>query len=449
MPAGQGNDRDFHGIEVFAAAVDRGVDPAACDVELARDLELVALLQASAPELGPRPDERARSRAAVLARLAAAQDPSDHAEVPGTAGPGEPQGGARPGGTALLEAVPDPAPAAAPEAAAEPERPRDELAARRARRSRRHAMPSGATRRPPVGGRILVVAAAAVLGAAVLGGAGVLASRDALPGDGLYAIKRVAESAGLAMTFDDTERGRRHLELASTRIGEVEQLLAQDPAAVQPEVFRSALHDFDTEADQGSRLLLASPDLSREQVEAEWRAWAADQATRLAALHGDLPGPVATDAAGSLERLEQLAGPGAFEAALPCADGTAPLDAACAGGTAVPLVPGAAPTGPVPPGAAQTERAPGTAPSTSTGPTTRSPGGTAPPDGGGQGGLLPGVLPETPLDGVLGGSDDQGPSQPDRSDDGDAPGSDGGDGPLPPLEVPPLLPGLPGVSIGG
>ncbi|MCO1656775.1 DUF5667 domain-containing protein [Pseudonocardia humida] len=435
MPAGD--------EEIFATAVDRGTHPAfAGDVELARDLELVALLQAGGPELAPQPDERARARAAVFARLAAAEDPSDHAEVPGT----EPvRSGGPPQGTALLEAVVDePEPEPAPE-------PIDELARlRRTRGARRHAMPSrradAETRRPPIGGRIVVVAAAAVLGTAVLGGAGVLASRNALPGDGLYPVKRVAESAGLAMTFDETERGRRHLDLASTRIGEVEQLLAQDGAEMDPEVFRSGLQEFDTEADEGYRLLLSAEE-SRAAAEAEWQAWAADQAARLAALRGDLPAPAATGAAGSLERLEQLSGPGTLDGA--CGDG------ACTDATTDAGLPGTAATGTAPTDPAQAGR-------TGAPPTGQSGSGGGSGQGGQQGGgqdsLLPGLLPEDPLGGVVGGSGDQGPAgsgpsgssssddEQGGSDDSDDPG--GSDGGLPPVEVPPLLPGLPGVSIG-
>ncbi|WP_214405871.1 DUF5667 domain-containing protein [Pseudonocardia lacus] len=433
MPAGD--------EEIFATAVDRGTHPAfAGDAELARDLELVALLQASGPELAPRPDERARARAAMFARLAAADDPSDQFEVP-DAGPAQPPAEPAPAEsgprTALLEAAVD---EAEPDAA-----PVDELARlRRTRGRRRHAMPSrraddDASRRPPIGGRIVLVAAAAVLGTAVLGGAGVLASRNSLPGDGLYPVKRVAESAGLVMTFDETERGRRHLDLASTRIGEVEQLLAQDGAAMDPEVFRTGLQEFDTEADEGHRLLLAAEE-SRAAAEAEWRAWAADQAARLSALHGDLPAAVAGGAAGSLERLEQLGGgPGTF------ADD-------CAGGTC--LDDG---TGTTSPGADATGTAPvdpATAGRTGT-PSTGQPGSGGQTGSGGQGGQdspLPGLLPEDPLGGVLGGTGGQAPDESGSagspSDDGDDDRSGGSGGGLPPIEVPPLVPGLPGVSIG-
>jgi uncharacterized protein DUF5667 len=455
MPAGQGNDRDFPGdvrsTEVFADALDRGAHPgSAADVELARDLELVALLQAAGPELGPRPDERARARAAVFARLAAADDPSDRVDVPGTAPRAD---GGRPAATALLDATdaatatgPDPEPPA-------PDRPVDELSARRSRgpRGSRHAMPQGSASRPPVGGRIVMVAAAAVLGTAVLGGAGVLASRNALPGDGLYPVKRVAESAQLAMTFDDVERGRRHLDLASTRIGEVEQLLADDPGGVEPEVFQSALRDFDDEAGEGSRLLLASQE---QQAQAEWQAWAADQAGRLATLRGDLPGPAAGDADGSLERLGQLAGPEVLGGPEGCAAGSplcpgAPADATPPGVPAA-ADPAAGPTVPSQAGRAPSG-APAAPPSGSGGP---APAGPA-PQGGEQPGLLPGLLPEDPLGGVLGGSDQQGPPPAERpgpsgEDDGGSDERDGsGGGGLPPVEVPPLLPGLPGVSLGG
>jgi hypothetical protein len=455
MPAGQGNDRESNGSEIFAAAVDRGTHPAfAGDVELARDLELVALLQASGPELAPRPDERARARAAMFARLTAAQDPSDHVDVPGAGPVDRPQPDrGRPGATALLEVtevVTEPEPVA-DGAGSEV----DELAVLRRGRRSRHAMPArrrsadDAARRPPLGGRIVLVAAAAVLGSAVLGGTGILASRNALPGDGLYQVKRVAESAGLAMTFDDTERARRHLELASTRVDEVEQLLAAEGAGMDPEVFSSGLQDFDSEAEQGHRLLLTAQEQSRAQAEAEWQAWAAGQAARIATLRGDLPGPAATHADGSLERLEQLAGPGAPDGSGAC---DATTGAGCTGATAESGIPttGADTTGTVDP--TQTDRTPSTG---------RSGSGGGASDAGqqddGPAELLPGPLPKTPLDGVLDGSGEQGPSRSGSSgsddggsdDDGGDSGSIGSGAGLPPVEVPPLVPGLSGVSIGG
>lgn len=423
MPSGQGNDE-----EIFAAAVEFGTPPGlAGDVGLSRDLDIVALLRSAGDGAAPRPDERARARAAVLARVMAAEDPSDHAFVPA---PGEPELTST---SVLPPAVEDEAPA--------PEPAVDELAVRRTRAdrhrpSRRRSRPGTSRhsldgedldRRTPLGSRIVMAAAAALLGSAVIGGAGVLASGNSLPGDSLYALKQVAEQAELAATFDDADRGRRHLELAASRIDELERLLREHPESVgDPEVYRSALRDFSANADEGARLLLAStPPERRAQTEADLRAWAADQAQRLAELRGTLPGPAATDAGGTLDRLQELAGPSTQ-------DGTAPVTAGPTPSTGSQQAPGSG-AGPT-----ATERRP-------SGDTDRSGGGQ---QSGGEPGLLDPLLPGDPLGPLVGGgSGQQAPnSTPDSGGGSDSGGQSGGGGGL---EVPPLLPGLPGLSVGG
>ena len=403
MPAGQGNDE-----ETFAAAVELGCPPGpAGDGELSRDLAIVAMLRAGGAAVAPTAEERARSRAAVLARLSAASDPSDHLAARDDARP-----------SAVATAV---LPAADGE-------PADELADARRRRRGRHAMPAepadlpARRRHTSFSTRLVSSAAAAVLATALLGAGGVLASSGALPGDALYPVKRVAETASLAMTWDDTARGHRHLQLASTRIDEVEQLLAENPeTGVEPQVYSTALHDFETEAGEGSRLLLASPDDQRDRTRAALESWAADQADRLAALRGSLPGPAASEAGGSLERLAQLVGPDPLDPAAHCPDPAVPCAPASAPGEV-----GATATDP-------TGAGPSTAPS-------GEPGRGTQPSGTGEPGLLPQVLPG-PVGDVLS------PDEPSTTTPTDRPQDGSGDGP-PPLEVPPLLPGLPGVTVG-
>jgi uncharacterized protein DUF5667 len=401
--------------------VERGAVPGGPgDGGLGRDLAVVALLRATGADLGPRPDERARARARVLARLAAPDD--DHPPVSAPDPVRVPDEPARTGATALL---PDP-PAG------------DELATRRAHRSGRHKMPSdratGARHGTPVGSRIVLVAAAAVLGTAVLGGAGVLASDNALPGDGLYGVKRAAEAVGTAMTWDDAARGRRHLDQASTRIDEMEQLVERDPAAARdPELYRSTLRDFDSEADQGSQLLLASPDVPREQAESDLQSWAAGQAARLATLRPVLPAPVALDAGAALDRLGQLTGADPLAGATTCVNGS------CVDPSGGPAATGAPQGGPAATDPAQSGRAP--APQRSGQP------GPAGDQGTDQPGLLPDVVSGTPLDGVVGGSGGSGGQSPSTAPDSSKGGGSGSGG-LPPVQLPPIGP-LPGVSIGG
>jgi hypothetical protein len=153
---------------------------------------------------------------------------------------------------------------------------------------------------------VFVGAAAAAALLAIASG-GVLASSNALPGDTLYPVKRVAESAGLALTFDDASRARRHLEIAATRLSEVEQLAHNSQSAPSPEVFTSAMDDFDTATSEGSELLLSTAEKDKSAAAAEdLHKWAAEQSDRLAVLEPELP--PAADADTSQQLLERLLG---------------------------------------------------------------------------------------------------------------------------------------------
>jgi hypothetical protein len=76
-----------------------------------------------------------------------------------------------------------------------------------------------------------LVAAACVLTAFVLllGGA-VLISRNALPGDALYGIKRASEDTEYSLTGGSVAKGKLKLEFAARRIGEVAALLPRASA---------------------------------------------------------------------------------------------------------------------------------------------------------------------------------------------------------------------------
>lgn len=85
---------------------------------------------------------------------------------------------------------------------------------------------------PPVQARLRRLSVAVAVVAALVAVAGLLnvASRDALPGDNLYAVKRGSEQVQLVLTFDPQERGYAMLHLAETRLDEV-SVLVQDPQA--------------------------------------------------------------------------------------------------------------------------------------------------------------------------------------------------------------------------
>jgi len=106
---------------------------------------------------------------------------------------------------------------------------------------------SSGWRRPRVG----LVAASLVL--FLLAGVAVLGSRDALPGDPLYALKRGTENAELALARGDEARGRRYLALARTRAGEVRDLTGRD--GLDPATVVDTLGTLDQQTAAGVRLL--------------------------------------------------------------------------------------------------------------------------------------------------------------------------------------------------
>ncbi|MFD9699340.1 DUF5667 domain-containing protein [Lentzea sp. NPDC059081] len=129
--------------------------------------------------------------------------------------------------------------------------------------------------------RVAVAAAAVLCLLMSLGGMSVLLSRDALPGDPLYGIKRTTEGASLGLTFDEESRALKHLEFAASRVTEMETLAdrAADSAAQL-----TALADLDTDAVEGSRQLTTYATSSDEKALPALRDWALDQYEKLGTL---------------------------------------------------------------------------------------------------------------------------------------------------------------------
>jgi hypothetical protein len=98
--------------------------------------------------------------------------------------------------------------------------------------------------------------AAAVSGVVIVGASATLAyaSQSALPGDGLYPVKRGIESAHVDLTFNRAARGKVLLDNADTRLGEAQQLarMHADPSRVD-----QALDAFTQETVAGSDLLVS------------------------------------------------------------------------------------------------------------------------------------------------------------------------------------------------
>lgn len=327
MPAGQGKD------ERFAAAVDRGRPSAAArDDEFRRELEIAELLGRGGPALSPDRAASARMKNDVMAAFdamfpaGAVVDPVRSANpvdvMADTVPLGAPLGAAPTEVIPVLRLVPDPDedPAWLATDAAD-ETPDDGTHGDGTHEDEthddethddepatvapgRHRFLHGAGRdrsAPSIRRRVTVTAAAASLAMVALAAGGVFASRDALPGDATYGVKRAAEGVGLALTWSDNAKAKRHFELAETRLTEVERLLAAgspDAAALT-----TTLGRFDSETGAGSRLLLGSS-MSRSSRQLDGlQNWADAQSGRLAAMPAGLPVGARDSSAELLDRL--------------------------------------------------------------------------------------------------------------------------------------------------
>ena len=158
-------------------------------------------------------------------------------------------------------------------------------------------------------GRLLVSAAAALCLVVALSAMSLVLARGALPGDALYGVKRSAESAQLGLTFGDEARGFKHLEFASARVDEIEELLARTggtAAAEDAGRYLTALGAFDDDAAAGARLLAGTVNDREGNQLGTAQAWAEQQRTRLAA--AALPAHAAARVAASVTLLNGIVG---------------------------------------------------------------------------------------------------------------------------------------------
>src|SRR4051794_9464899 len=324
MPTGMGEE------ERFAAAVEHGTTPAShgrgagSADSLARELEIVALLRSGGPALGPEPAARERAKRRMMAAFAQefGQDLA-HAGDDGTNA--EETTGPLPVVTSVAVAERPPArhaeptrrsaepvplragrhSAPEPDGVEEPDVADDDVPELgNVRRLRSGASRGG--RAPRRGhGRAALIGAAAAAALVALAGTGTFASRDALPGDPMYGVKRVAESTSYALTFGEQAKARRHLEQAQRRLDEVEGMVnrsrttAPSPSApaAKPdqELLQSTMQEFDTDTTEGSRLLLAGPTPPDTAQVDEVRTWATEQSGRLSEIKSALPAPDRAD----------------------------------------------------------------------------------------------------------------------------------------------------------
>ena len=92
-----------------------------------------------------------------------------------------------------------------------------------------------------------------------------VAAQSALPGESLYPIKRIIESAQTSLSADDASRANRIMDLAGNRLGETQALASSDSARSRAEI-PSSLEDFVAQASEAADALLseyaASGDIS-------------------------------------------------------------------------------------------------------------------------------------------------------------------------------------------
>jgi len=386
---------------------------------------LVDLLATLNPATGPTAGERDRMRARVLAGIA-----DDEVGV---------RTGDRPVRAARPVAAPD---TRGPQGRRGPgDRPMSGRSA--------PTRPGGpASDRPGGGARArFAVAAVAVLALVFsLAGMSLLLARDAIPGEALYGLKRTAEAATLGLTFGDESRALKHLELATARISEIETLAARhpDPTSAPISGYLAALGDFDSDATAGSRQLIALATRDDGRLLSALRGWAEQQSDRLRTVTPQLPLDSAERANASVSLLNRIAArSAALFARMPCYQITSGLadDIGSLPATSVCDVPAPGSTGAAASGdpRATTSAPPGDGSGVApTGASTPATTGQPPP---------PGISVTVPP--ILGGPT-TGPTSPGT---GVPPSTEAPAVtvplPLPVIEVPPLLPGLPGIVIGG
>ncbi|TDQ05597.1 DUF5667 domain-containing protein [Labedaea rhizosphaerae] len=320
----------------------------------------------------------------------------------------------------------------------------------------------GARRRPPRGprneddkpratsarGRFAIAAVAVLCLVFALGGMSLLLSRDALPGDALYGIKRSAEAASLGLTFGDEQKAFKHLEFATARVSEMETLAQRyGPGDAPVGGYLSALTDFDTDASAGSRQLIAMTTRQDGSLLSTLSSWGRQQASRLTAITDRLPTAARSRAASSLALATAIADRAdALSQRLPCdqitsgnadAIGALPATTTCVrSGGQNPSEPGSGPN-----------RNPSVNPSVTTTPTP-GPGGAAPG--------RPVPTESQPQPGLPGAPILTMPSPGTETSGGTTPPTTTTTSPalviplpLPPISLGPLLPGLPGIQLGG
>jgi hypothetical protein len=259
------------------------------------------------------------------------------------------------------------------------------------------------------------------------------ASSDALPGDTLYGLKRGMEDLRLDWAGGDGDRGRIHLDHASTRLREARRLLERDRAGVLDHEslgeIRRVLSGMQHDASEGHRLLSAVYARNGEIAPMQsLSSFSRDHRSRWAEIRGRLPvqlHDVGAEVSSVFDAMEEEVRP--LRSLFPPTEEESGRDA---GRTTAPSGSGAGREAPADP-----------SPSRSAPERGEKDGGRPQPSGSGSGdgGLFDDGLLDPPGDPRDDRPEESGPGRP------DLPGTDP-DFTLPPL-LPDVLPGL-GVESG-
>lgn len=155
----------------------------------------------------------------------------------------------------------------------------------------------------PIGRPLAIAASIVAVLALVLGGA-VYMSRDAVPGDTLYGLKRASERVELSFADNDTERAQDYLKFAATRVDEARTLATRASASAAgsgalaggrlsdetADLITDALQSADGNTQTATRLLggVAIDQASPGPLDT-LTAWAPAQLARLAELRAAVP----------------------------------------------------------------------------------------------------------------------------------------------------------------
>ncbi|KQW46984.1 hypothetical protein ASC77_17505 [Nocardioides sp. Root1257] len=133
---------------------------------------------------------------------------------------------------------------------------------------------------------------AAVVGGLALVGATTsvaMAAQSALPGESLYPIKRVLESAHTSLSLGEARKGSTELANASSRLDEATALTQAGDSSDDEQIART-LSTFTDQATSGADLLFADyAHTGREASIAELHDFASSSMTQLAALEPQIP----------------------------------------------------------------------------------------------------------------------------------------------------------------